>query len=54
MADTIKVSSELSLCVLHETNADELFGVCDRNRDFLREWLPWLDTTTNGYPHLQK
>jgi ribosomal-protein-serine acetyltransferase len=25
--------------------ADELFALTDRNRAFLREWLPWLDFT---------
>ena len=27
------------------SDADELFTVCDTNRKFLREWLPWLDRT---------
>ena len=26
--------------------AEELFALTDRNRTFLREWLPWLDATT--------
>lgn len=26
--------------------ADELFELTDRNRDFLKQWLPWLDTVT--------
>ena len=24
--------------------ADELFRVTDNNRDYLRQWLPWLDS----------
>jgi ribosomal-protein-serine acetyltransferase len=26
--------------------AEELFALTDRNRTFLRQWLPWLDGTT--------
>jgi ribosomal-protein-serine acetyltransferase len=26
--------------------AEEIFALTDRNRTFLRHWLPWLDTTT--------
>lgn len=26
--------------------AEELFALTDRNRTFLRQWLPWLDATT--------
>ena len=26
--------------------AEELFALTDRNRAFLRQWLPWLDETT--------
>lgn len=35
--------SELGL--LEEKHAIELFELTDRNRDYLREWLPWLDAT---------
>ncbi len=27
--------------------AEELFELTDKNRDFLKQWLPWLDTVTN-------
>jgi ribosomal-protein-serine acetyltransferase len=26
--------------------ADELFELVDKNREFLKQWLPWLDTAT--------
>ncbi|WP_321414693.1 GNAT family N-acetyltransferase [uncultured Desulfobacter sp.] len=26
--------------------ADELFELTDKNRDFLKQWLPWLDSIT--------
>ena len=26
--------------------ADELFALTDQNREFLKQWLPWLDTVT--------
>lgn len=39
LTDQIKVS----LSIPHF--AEELFALTDRNRAFLREWLPWLDHT---------
>lgn len=33
---------KLSLSIPHY--AEELFKLTDRNRDFLKQWLPWLDT----------
>lgn len=30
--------------LLEEHHAEELFGVVDANRAYLRQWLPWLDT----------
>lgn len=35
----------LQLHRLDESNAQELFDLTDRNRDYLRQWLPWLDGT---------
>jgi ribosomal-protein-serine acetyltransferase len=31
---------------LQISDADELFGLVDKNRAYLRTWLPWLDGTT--------
>lgn len=36
-------STRISLAV--PCFAEELFALTDRNREFLREWLPWLDET---------
>jgi ribosomal-protein-serine acetyltransferase len=30
---------------LQESDVPELFALVDANRDYLRAWLPWLDTT---------
>ena len=37
------VSDDLEISVPVESDAEELFSVIDANRDYLREWLPWLD-----------
>ncbi len=36
----------LSLVQLNEDHAEELFSLVNDNREYLREWLPWLDTNT--------
>jgi len=39
----IAVSQQLELVPLELRDADELFELTDRNRPYLRNWLPWLD-----------
>ncbi len=39
------VTSEIKLGLLEERHAEALFRVTDRNRAYLRVWLPWLDST---------
>jgi ribosomal-protein-serine acetyltransferase len=34
------------LKVLEERHAPEVFAVVDRERNYLREWLPWVDMST--------
>jgi ribosomal-protein-serine acetyltransferase len=37
---------EVVLDLLDEPQAEELFALVDRNRAYLRQWLPWPDETT--------
>ena len=39
----IQIEPEFSLDLLHPGHTTELFAVVEKNRDHLREWLPWLD-----------
>jgi ribosomal-protein-serine acetyltransferase len=40
-----RVSDRHELRLLQLSDADELFAQVDANRAYLRQWLPWLDTT---------
>ncbi len=40
---TIKVNDTVSLEFLEEMHAESLFNLVNTNRDFLKEWLPWVD-----------
>jgi ribosomal-protein-serine acetyltransferase len=40
-----RLDEHLSLELLELRHADELYGLTDANRDHLREWLPWVDST---------
>jgi ribosomal-protein-serine acetyltransferase len=42
-----KVDDELQLRLLETRFTDELYNLIDKNRKYLREWLPWVDGTTN-------
>ncbi|HEY6951494.1 MAG TPA: GNAT family protein [Bacteroidota bacterium] len=44
----IRIDDDLVLRQLSESDAIPLFAVIDRNRKFLREWLPWLDTSNSS------
>ncbi len=41
-------NNSLFLRLLQETDAEEIFALTDRNRLYLRQWLPWLDSTTSA------
>lgn len=40
------LNDEVKLSLSISQYADELFELTDGNRDFLKQWLPWLDTVT--------
>lgn len=44
---TLHISEDISLALPAPGDAEELFVLVDSNRLFLREWLPWLDSTQN-------
>ena len=43
---TIPVANGFALTPLELRDASELFELTDRNRGYLRQWLPWLDNIT--------
>ncbi|WP_232696733.1 GNAT family N-acetyltransferase [Brevibacillus daliensis] len=42
--NTIEISADLMLIQCRIEDASALFHLTDRNREFLKEFLPWLDT----------
>ncbi|MFC5700377.1 GNAT family N-acetyltransferase [Cohnella faecalis] len=38
-----KINDDIQLKMLDHRYVDELFGLIDKNRAYLREWLPWVD-----------
>jgi ribosomal-protein-serine acetyltransferase len=42
----LRVDDSVSLRQLSPRDTEELTVLIDRNRDYLREWLPWLDSST--------
>ncbi|RKZ11148.1 GNAT family N-acetyltransferase [Candidatus Fermentibacteria bacterium] len=43
MNKEINISKEASLCYIEQLHAKELFELTDINREYLKQWLPWLD-----------
>jgi ribosomal-protein-serine acetyltransferase len=41
----LDISDSLKLRLLRSEDASELFLLTDRNREFLMQWLPWLNRT---------
>jgi len=44
---SLTVDDDIKLSLLEERHAEALFAVIDANRAYLREWMPWLDTTNS-------
>jgi len=42
---SIKIRDDLELGLLEQRHAEELFALVDHNREYLREWLPWVDNS---------
>ena len=38
------IGDQLKVCLSVPEFSDELFELTDKNRDFLMQWLPWLDS----------
>lgn len=41
----VRLRDDLFLELLELRHADELYALTDKNRDHLRQWLPWVDNT---------
>jgi ribosomal-protein-serine acetyltransferase len=41
-----KINKEIEIKLSVSEYADELFALTDTNRQFLKQWLPWLDSVT--------
>lgn len=41
-----RIDDDLSLKLLELKDAEQIFELTNHSRDYLKEWLPWLDATT--------
>lgn len=48
MTDQVTISEGLVITLLKESFAQALFELTDRNRIYLKQWLPWLDSVTKA------
>jgi ribosomal-protein-serine acetyltransferase len=44
----IHVDDDVFLRLHQERNAEELFQIVEKNRAYVRPWLPWVDETTSS------
>ncbi|MBM7645410.1 ribosomal-protein-serine acetyltransferase [Scopulibacillus daqui] len=45
---TFKVDEQIELRLLEDNDAEPLFALVDKQRSYLREWLPWVDGVTSA------
>ena len=45
---TRKITSEVEVRLSLPYYADEIFALKEDNRNFLRQWLPWIDGTKSA------
>ena len=43
----LQVAPDIALRQVQLADADALFALTERNRDYLREWLPWVDNSNS-------
>lgn len=43
-----KIDEDLALKLIELKDAERIFELTNNSRGYLREWLPWLDTTTKN------
>ncbi|MDP4086323.1 MAG: GNAT family protein [Bacillota bacterium] len=41
-----KIDENISLRLIELNDAERIFNLTDKSRNYLKEWLPWLDSTT--------
>src|SRR4051812_23910667 len=41
-----KIDEDLSLKLIELRDGERVFELINKSRNYLREWLPWLDATT--------
>ena len=42
---TIKIDEQIELALLEKRHATRVFELTDSSRDYLKQWLPWVDFT---------
>ncbi|HWJ79762.1 MAG TPA: GNAT family protein [Niallia sp.] len=42
---TYQIDEKIELRIFHENDAEEFFALTMKNKDYLKEWLGWLDYT---------
>ena len=43
--DPLDIGDGIVLTTVQSEDAEEIFALIDSNRDYLREWFPWVDRT---------